>query len=103
VFNVCTGKGTSVRALAETMAAMYRTDLVPIYRPARPGEVRVSIGDPRLAAAKLDFRAVTGAGRWSLDDARPATTVPTRPPGAEQRMACRAVYLVTREPSHPGA
>lgn len=59
VFNVCTGRGTTVRGLAETMAALYRTELVAYYRPERSGEVRVSIGDPRLAAEKLGFRAKT--------------------------------------------
>jgi UDP-glucose 4-epimerase len=60
IFNVCTGKGTTVRALAETMAALYRTDLVAYCRPARVGEVRVSIGDPCHAAEQLGFRAETG-------------------------------------------
>jgi UDP-glucose 4-epimerase len=59
VFNVCTGKGTTVQALAETMAAFYRTELVAYHRPVRYGEVRVSIGDPRLAAEQLGFRAET--------------------------------------------
>lgn len=59
VFNVCTGVGTTVRSLAETMAALYRTDLVACYRPARSGEVRVSIGEPRRAAEQLGFRART--------------------------------------------
>jgi UDP-glucose 4-epimerase len=57
VFNVCTGKGTTVRTLAETMAARYRTELVAYYRPGRCGEVRVSIGDPRQAAEQLGFSA----------------------------------------------
>jgi UDP-glucose 4-epimerase len=59
VFNVCSGKGTTVRSLAETMAALYRTELVVSHRPARSGEVRVSIGDPRHAAETLGFRAET--------------------------------------------
>jgi UDP-glucose 4-epimerase len=59
VFDICTGKGTTVRALAETMADLYRTELVAYHRPARSGEVRVSIGDPRRAAEQLGFRAVT--------------------------------------------
>jgi UDP-glucose 4-epimerase len=59
VFNICTGKGTSIRALAETVAALYRTDLVAYYRPARSGEVRISIGDPRRAAEQLGFIAAT--------------------------------------------
>jgi UDP-glucose 4-epimerase len=59
VFNVCTGKGTTVRALAETIAALYRTELVAYHRLARSGEVRVSIGDPRGAVDRLRFRAET--------------------------------------------
>lgn len=59
VFNICTGKGTSVRALAETMAQLYRTDITAYYRPARSGEVRISVGDPRRAAEQLGFRAGT--------------------------------------------
>jgi UDP-glucose 4-epimerase len=59
VFNVCSGKGTAVRALAETMAQLYETDFAAYYRPARSGEVRISIGDPRRAAEQLGFRAAT--------------------------------------------
>ncbi len=59
VFNVCTGKGTTVQALAETMAGLYRTELVAYHRPARSGEVRVSIGDPRQAGEHLGFKAET--------------------------------------------
>src|SRR3984893_802163 len=59
VFDICTGKGTTVLALAETMAGLYRTELVAYHRPARSGEVRVSIGDPRRAAEQLGFRAET--------------------------------------------
>jgi UDP-glucose 4-epimerase len=57
VFNVCTGKGTTVQALAETMANLYRIELVVIHQPARSGEVRVSIGDPALAIRQLGFSA----------------------------------------------
>jgi UDP-glucose 4-epimerase len=59
VFNICTGKGTSVRALAETMAELYHSDITAYYGPARSGEVRMSVGDPRRAARKLGFRAHT--------------------------------------------
>lgn len=59
VFNVCTGKGTSVRVLAETMADLYQTDIAAYYSPARSAEVRISIGDPRRAAEQLGFRAET--------------------------------------------
>ena len=59
VFNVCTGKGTTVRALAETIAGLYRTGLVAYHRPARSGDVRISIGDPHRAAEQLGFSAET--------------------------------------------
>jgi UDP-glucose 4-epimerase len=59
VFNICTGNGTSVRALAETMAELYQTDITACYSPARSGEVRISVGDPRRAAEQLGFRAET--------------------------------------------
>ncbi len=59
VYNVCTGKGTRVRRLAETIAGLCQTELVAHYRPARCAEIPASIGDPRLAATELGFRAKT--------------------------------------------
>jgi UDP-glucose 4-epimerase len=59
VFNVCTGKATSVRALAQTMAELCGTELVVRRRPARCGEVRISIGDPQRAVEPLGFTAKT--------------------------------------------
>jgi UDP-glucose 4-epimerase len=59
VFNICTGKGTSVRALAEMMAEWYQTDITAYYSPARSGDVRISVGNPRRAAEQLGFRAET--------------------------------------------
>src|SRR6266446_4957009 len=62
VFNVCTGKATSVSGLAQTMAALCGTPVVVHRRPARCGEVRVSVGDPRRAAEQLGFTAQTTLG-----------------------------------------
>src|SRR5271169_2168990 len=59
VFNVCTGKATSVRGLAQTMGKLCGTELVVHRRPARCGEVRISIGDPRRAIERLGFTART--------------------------------------------
>jgi UDP-glucose 4-epimerase len=59
VFNVCTGKATSVRSLADTMAELCGTKLVVRHRPARCGEVRISIGDPQRAVEQLGFTAQT--------------------------------------------
>jgi len=74
IFNVCTGKGTTVGALAETIAGLYRTGLVTYHRPARSGDVRMSIGDPRRADEKLGFTAETALGDGlaiTLDVPRP--------------------------------
>ena len=59
VFNICTGQGTSVRTLAETMAELYQTNITAHYSPARSGEVRISVGDPRRAVEQLGFKAET--------------------------------------------
>jgi UDP-glucose 4-epimerase len=59
VFNVCTGKATSVLDLAQTMAELCGTELIVRRRPARCGEVRISIGDPRRAVERLGFTAQT--------------------------------------------
>jgi UDP-glucose 4-epimerase len=59
IFNICTGRGTTVRTLAETIAELYRTELVAYYQPARSGDVRISIGDPRRTAMRLGFNAET--------------------------------------------
>jgi UDP-glucose 4-epimerase len=59
VFNVCTGKATTVLGLAQTMAELCRSELVVHRRPARCGEVRISVGDPRRAAQQLGFTAQT--------------------------------------------
>ncbi|WP_255542454.1 hypothetical protein [Azospirillum sp. INR13] len=52
VFNVCTGRPTSVNRLAEVLAELSGRPLDRRYGGARPGDIRVSIGDPsRLVAA----------------------------------------------------
>jgi UDP-glucose 4-epimerase len=59
VFNVCTGKATSVWGLAQIMAGLCWTKLIVHRRPARCGEVRTSIGDPQRAVQRLGFTAQT--------------------------------------------
>jgi UDP-glucose 4-epimerase len=59
VFNVCTGRATSVQGLAQTVAELCGTELIVHRRPARCGEVRISIGDPQRAAERLGFTAQT--------------------------------------------
>lgn len=57
VFNVCSGRATSILDLAGSMADLAgRTDAI-VMGPPRPGDIRASIGDPRSAAARLEFSA----------------------------------------------
>lgn len=52
VYNVCTGRATTVNRLAEVLADISGRPLHKTHGPARPGDIRVSIGDPaRLVAA----------------------------------------------------
>ncbi len=53
VLNVCTGQAISVHQLAETIGTLYGRVPVIVHGPARPGEIRHSVGDPRQAQAVL--------------------------------------------------
>jgi len=44
------------------MAELCRSELVVHRRPARCGEVRISVGDPRRATEQLGFTAQTALG-----------------------------------------
>ena len=59
VFNVCSGIGTSIIQLGEIIARIQDVEFAPRYAPARSGDVRVSIGDPRIARDQLNFTART--------------------------------------------
>ena len=59
VFNVCTGTGTTVLDLAETIARLCGATLNVISRAARPGDVRFSVGDPARAEKRFGIRAET--------------------------------------------
>jgi UDP-glucose 4-epimerase len=59
VANVCTGRETSVRALAETLAALTGRALALAHGPPRPGDIRRSVGDPARAAQTLGLAADT--------------------------------------------
>ncbi len=63
VFNVCTGKITSINQLAKTIAGVMGRELDLNHGPARTGDIRLSLGDPNKAARKLDFRAKTELGQ----------------------------------------
>jgi UDP-glucose 4-epimerase len=50
VCNVCTGVGTTVLALAKLLAKIAGVPAEVRYAPARAGDVRISVGDPRRLA-----------------------------------------------------
>ncbi len=59
ILNVCTGRATSIRALFDTLCNVCGRQ-VPITRgPARGGDIRQSLGDPRLARDTLGLAART--------------------------------------------
>jgi UDP-glucose 4-epimerase len=57
VFNICTGRATSILALAHTVAELCGRAPEIAFAAPRIGDVRASLGDPRLAAATLGFVA----------------------------------------------
>jgi UDP-glucose 4-epimerase len=63
VLNVCTGRGTSVLELANTLADLCGRPPRLQYAPARAGDISRSIGDPTEAATRLGLRAATPLAR----------------------------------------
>jgi UDP-glucose 4-epimerase len=57
VFNICVGRGTTIRQLGETISKLCDLPFAASYKPHRAGDVRASIGDPSKASALLGFRA----------------------------------------------
>ncbi len=63
VFNVCTGRSTSIADLARTIGRVCDRHPTLRFEPARVGDIRVSLGVPDRALAALGFHAGT-----SLED-----------------------------------
>jgi UDP-glucose 4-epimerase len=59
VLNVCTGRATSVRALAALLGHASGRAAKVGFGPARPGDIRASLGDPTAARAALGCSAKT--------------------------------------------
>lgn len=57
VYNVCTGHGTAIRSLGETIASLCGAAFQPVSKPSRAGDLAVSIGDPRKIRDSLGFAA----------------------------------------------
>jgi UDP-glucose 4-epimerase len=59
VINVCTGRTTSVLALAHTVGEVWGVKPEIGFGPPRSGEIRSSLGDPARARSALGFEAGT--------------------------------------------
>jgi UDP-glucose 4-epimerase len=59
VFNISTGRETTVNALFDEMSQAFGSDLRPVYGPPRPGDVRRSLLDASRAREILGFVAQT--------------------------------------------
>ena len=57
VLNVCTGKETSVLQLADALGEACNRAAAIIHCPARPGDIRRSVGSPASAIASLGVQA----------------------------------------------
>lgn len=59
VYNVCTGRRTSILELVQTIAGILGTTVTPNFGPARAADIRASLGDPLQAREALKFEAET--------------------------------------------
>jgi UDP-glucose 4-epimerase len=59
IFNVCTGRATAIRDLAEVIGGLCGHSPQIAFRPPRSGEIRVSLGDPGHATRVLGVAAET--------------------------------------------
>lgn len=59
IYNVCTGRGTSIVALAGILGQLYEVKPKICFRPSRQGDIQRSIGNPEAALRALGCRADT--------------------------------------------
>jgi UDP-glucose 4-epimerase len=59
VYNVCTGRGTSIRDLAQILSETIGTRLQIQFHPPKPGDIQASLGDPSHGMAELGVQAAT--------------------------------------------
>jgi UDP-glucose 4-epimerase len=78
VFNVCTGRATSVLDLARAIAKACGVAPVIEHGPPRAGDIRASLGDPSRARDALGFEAMT-----TLDEGLALTLLAAKPKMSE--------------------
>lgn len=80
VFNVCTQTPTTILQLAHTIAGLWRMSPIIRNQPAREGDIRVSLGDARLATAQLKWSARTSLTTGLVDMIHERWLVTPAPP-----------------------
>lgn len=59
VFNVCSGRGTTIKELGATISDLEGAAFVPSFSAGRTGDVRTSLGDPTHSRKELRFKTRT--------------------------------------------
>ena len=59
ILNVCSGKPTSINQLAAMLSAIAGRTPIVHHDPARPGDIRASLGDPTRCVTKLGVAPTT--------------------------------------------
>jgi UDP-glucose 4-epimerase len=59
IYNVCTGRQTSIRQLADMLCSLCGKSVEITQAPARRGDIRTSVGNPEQAIRHLGLRAAT--------------------------------------------
>ena len=59
IYNVCTGRQTSIRQLADMLCSLCGKAVQITRAPARRGDIRTSVGNPEQAIRHLGLRAAT--------------------------------------------
>jgi UDP-glucose 4-epimerase len=104
VLNLCTGRGTTIRALADLMGVVAARVPLVQFGPRRPQELRAALGDPNEAIHVLGVEAAMEleSGLRGLFPAPPPTALdwarraPSVPGGIAARRPCPAA------PAMPG-
>ncbi|MFC1747535.1 NAD-dependent epimerase/dehydratase family protein [Pseudomonadota bacterium] len=63
IYNVCTGRSTSIRQLVHTLFAVTGKQVAVSYSKSRRGDIRTSIGAPQKAQLQLGLRANVDLGQ----------------------------------------
>lgn len=60
IYNVCTGQATSIKQLAKTLSMVAAKETNISYETARPGDIAISLGNPRKAIKELGAKNKVG-------------------------------------------